>query len=148
MSFLLCVLRVLVTICISIHSLAVKGIRSGCKPGPVLLKTVTAIHLGCPLPNTSSGQPEERERRAASQPPRGLLFLFGLAPDGVCLLFTLETGKPDQVSFLWHCPCITAPGISPASYPVEPGLSSEPSEGQPSAESRDRPPGRILFLTI
>ena len=29
-----------------------------------------------------------------------------------------------EVSFLWHCLCVTAPGISPASRPVEPGLSS------------------------
>ena len=100
---------------------------------------MTAIHLGCPLPNTSSGQPEERRRRAASQFPRELLSLFGLAPDGVCLLFTLDSGKPDQVSFLWHCPCITAPGISPASCPVEPGLSSK-SNWIPQPSTRPETP--------
>ena len=80
--------------------------------------------------------------RRLQQPTRRVLtgpatFLFGLAPDGVCLacrvaaatggllprLFTLTPADRGGL-FLWHCPGVAPAGCYPASCPVVSGLSS------------------------
>jgi len=70
------------------------------------------IYLGPAFPRVTIDLPESQAKRATSS------LLFGLSPGGVYLaaavagstgellphLFTLTTGKPVAVYFLWHFP--------------------------------------------
>jgi hypothetical protein len=97
------------------------------KPGPVPRKVVT-IHLRRALPLASSGLPGGAWLPRRTGRP---YLLLGLAPDGVYLaegvtphagellphLFTLTSGEPKAVCFLWHCPRVAPPGTFPSVLP-------------------------------
>ena len=99
------------------------------------------IYLERQLPVASSGPPGTRTVRVAPCPPTRILPLFGLAPDGGCLAARVTTGaggllhhlftitKMTEVALAVYFSValfrrVTPPGRCPASYPVEPGLSS------------------------
>ncbi len=117
------------------------GIRSGCKPGPVLLENSDG-HPSWVLVTEHLQRPTRRAGRTGRPPAPGggLLFLFGLAPDGVCLLFTLETGNRFRYRF-----CGTVPALLHQGFPLRPALWS-PDFPRNHMGSRDRPPGRILSI--
>ena len=113
------------------------------KPGsvPWHVARVAVIYLGQRLPAVSSGLPGTRAGRAAPRPPKRVLPLLGLAPDGGCLaarvttsaggllhrLFTI-TGATQVAPAVYFSVVlfrrVTPPGRYPASCPMEPGLSS------------------------
>ena len=99
------------------------------------------IYLERQLPAASSSLPETRTVRVAPCPPERDSSLFGFAPDGGCLaarvttdaggllhhLFTITKTTEVALAVCFSVALfrrVTPPGRCPASYPVEPGLSS------------------------
>ena len=107
-------------------------------PGRVTPSRVMAIHLGLPLPAASSSQPGDTGGSPLTSPYLALLLTgFTWHPpspaDPVSSYLTLsplpaEAGGLLSVALI---PGVTPAGRYPASYPVEPGLSSLPKEERP-----------------
>lgn len=92
------------------------------------------------LPMGSSNLPE------SSDGPPSVALLFGLAPGGACLApdvttgtgellphrFTLTPLETRRFAFCCAFLLVTETGNYPAPCPVEPGLSSRPTEAEPA----------------
>ena len=145
--------------------------QSACKPGSVWRRaSATAIHLVCPLPDTSSNQPGRRPenrpcanaRRSANRarPP-----LFGLAPGGVYLAATVtrravrsyRTLSPllprrpiAETRFGGLLSVALSLGSPPAAVSrhrvsMEPGLSSTGRHGPQTQACQQRPSSRLVL---
>jgi hypothetical protein len=113
--------------------------ESTCKPGPVPTRAPgVAIHLRRTLPHACSDLPGGARFPGRAGRP---CLLLDLAPDGVCLAvpITRHAGELLPHRFTLACShrrsvlCCTfhgSPrlGFSPASCPMEPGLSSSPRD--------------------
>src|SRR5690606_1288442 len=101
-------------------------------PSSLAGRRVTAIHLGPPLPAASSGLPAGSDGPPSSACAGSLAGpLLDLAPGGVYLaahvtvgagellphLFTLTTGGPVAVCFLWHFPAGHPGSVLPTTLP-------------------------------
>jgi len=117
------------------------------------LRGGTAIHLGPPLPEASSGLPGDRRatsspptrpcsgwglpgRRVTTPPVRSYRTVSPLPPHRPNPLREGATGRQEAVCFCGTFPGVTPGGCYPPPCPVEPGLSSLPRPGE-------RPPGLL-----